>query len=83
MAQEIVLRCDGVGGKPCLRQAKAWRIWPEGAPAAYRIDLCDTHAKPLLAFISNAVPEDLPTKPRQAMTVTKLKTTKATRSLKK
>lgn len=83
MAEEVVLRCDNPGGKPCLRQARAWRIWPEGAPSAYRVDLCDTHAKPLQALIAGAVVETLPTKPRQGMQITKLKTTKATRTLKK
>ena len=83
MAHEVVLRCDNPGGKPCLRQATAWRIWPEGAPSAYRVDLCEVHAKPLLAIISGAISETLPTKPRQAMQITKLKTTKETKALKK
>lgn len=83
MAREVILRCDNPGGKPCLRQAIAWRIWPEGAPSAYRVDLCEVHAKPLRALMEGAEEEPLPTKQRQTLQVTRLKPTKATRALKK
>lgn len=83
MAEQVILRCDNPGGKPCLRQATAWRIWPDGAQSAARVDLCEVHSKPLRALIAGAPSEPLPTKPRQGLQVTRLKTTKATKALKK
>lgn len=67
--------CDGV--------VSSFRVWREGDRTASTVDLCEVHASPILALVAGADAVELPTKPRAAMQITKLRATEATRHLKK
>lgn len=82
MARETVLICDFEHGA-CRKPAKSYRVWADGDRQAWAIDLCEDHARPLLDIAEAGELVDLPTKPRQRLEVTKLKTTPATAHLKK
>lgn len=84
MSKRVVSLCDGKNGsKPCEQPATEYRVWKDGESEAAVLDLCDKHAGPLLNLTEGAAREPLPTKPRRAMQPTQLKTTRATKGLKR
>lgn len=82
MARETVTLCDFEQGA-CRRVADSYRLWRDGDKQASAIDLCEEHARPLLAIFEGTQSVDLPAKPRARMDVTKLVTTPKTAHLKK
>lgn len=84
MAEKMVLTCDNPGGgRPCSRPATRWHLWRDGERRSAQIDLCDAHAKALIALTEHAPSVPLPTKPRAQMELTPLRTTAATAVLKR
>ena len=82
MATQTVWVCD-FGGGTCENPATRYRLWREGDKQSWEVDLCDQHAKPVLAALSLGRVTDLPARQRQRMEVTKLRQTPRTRHLKK
>lgn len=82
MVRRIVTLCD-FGPSGCEGEAFTWKIWREGERQAWSLDLCETHAAPLLDLAGKAERTDLPTKARVRMEPTVLRTTEKTRPLKK
>ena len=78
--KQTIRRCEVQG---CQRSPAQFRIWKAGQDFATRVDLCREHAKPIQDLIKLGEEEELPTKKRMLMEVTKLKTTKRTAALKK
>jgi hypothetical protein len=53
--------CDYVtkGGKPCSREAHSYWVVRDTDPGTrWRLDLCDTHGKPLLELLRKCAVED-------------------------
>lgn len=82
MAKEVITVCD-LRDAACVGEVRGFRLWIEGDRQAAALDLCEHHASPILALTERASTVDLPVKPRVTMQVTKLRTTEATRHLKK
>lgn len=82
MAVTQVRVCDFDDGA-CQRNATCYKVWRDGDRQAWSVDLCEEHAKPLLALVEQAERTDLPTKPRVRLEPTQLRTTDKTRPLKK
>ena len=82
MAKQVITVCD-LKDDSCAGAVNAYRLWREGERQAAALDLCVHHATPLEALMERASTVDLPVKPRVTMHVTKLRTTDATRHLKK
>lgn len=82
MATKTVRVCDFDEGT-CASPVQEYRVWRDGDRQAWMLDLCDEHARPLLAIVEKAVKTDLPTKSRVRMEPTQLRTTDKTRHLKK
>ena len=83
MAEKVMLTCDNPGGKACQKPAVRWHIWRDGEKSAATVDLCDTHARPLIHLVELAPGAPLPTRPRAQMELTTLRTTPATAGLKR
>lgn len=82
MATQTIRVCDFDEGS-CQRNATCYKVWRDGDRQAWTVDLCEEHAAPLLAIVERAERTDLPVKPRVKMEPTPLRTTQATRPLKK
>lgn len=82
MATRLVKICD-LADSSCAEPALGYRVWLEGDKQAVSVDLCSTHAAPLLQVMELGERLDLPTKPRVKMEATQLRTTPATKRLKK
>jgi hypothetical protein len=82
VATKTIRLCD-FPDSPCSKEATSYRLWREGDRHALAIDLCDEHAEPLNRMFAKAEQTDLPVKPRVKMEVTRLRSTPATRPLKK
>lgn len=84
MAQFELRVCDYPSGKTsCGQEAVSFYIWKDGARQAVSVDLCEKHAERLEHIIEVGEPVDVPARPRAKMELTKLRTTPATRKLKK
>jgi hypothetical protein len=85
VAKRYVSVCDAADQDlgPCEGDVQEFRIWVEGERTASALDLCERHAGPIRALMSVAAEVELPSRPRQSMQVTRLRTTDATRHLKK
>ena len=82
MATRTLKICDFDHGA-CTQVATEYRVWRDGDRQAWTLDLCEDHARPLLAIVEGAERTDLPTKTRARMEPTQLRTTDKTRPLKK
>ena len=82
MARREVLVCD-FESEACQGNATCYKVWADGDRQAWSIDLCDTHASPLLGIVERAERVDLPLRPRVKVEPTALTTTDKTRHLKK
>jgi hypothetical protein len=82
MAEHTVRVCD-FAESTCRNYATSYRLWADGERQAWSVDLCEEHAAPLMALVEGAQRVDLPSKPRVKMERTVLKTTAATRPLKR
>lgn len=82
LAKQTILLCD-YGDRTCRQPATSYRLWRDGDRQAWSIDLCETHARPLLELVEHADQVELPTRQRVRMEVTPLKTTAKTLPLKK
>lgn len=82
MVRTTLVLCDFDDGS-CQRPATCYKVWKDGDRQAWTIDLCDDHAKPLLAIVDGAERSDLPAKPRVKLEATTLRTTDQTKHLKK
>ena len=82
MAEATVFYCDFAEGG-CGKVGARYILWRDGDRQAWQVDLCDDHARPLTAIMGSASQVELPSKPRVKMTATRLRTTPATRHLKK
>lgn len=80
--KQVITVCDRQD-TTCDGPVSSFRVWREGERTAFMVDLCEAHASPILALIAGADAVELPTKPRAVMQITKLRTTEATRHLKK
>lgn len=81
MATKTVLVCD-FGPEGCSKEATSYRLFRDGDRQAWRVDLCEDHARPLLEAAKRGELVDLPTKPRVRMEATRLRTTPKTAHLK-
>ena len=82
MVRRMVAECDLADGI-CLGIVKGYRLWAEGDRQACSVDLCEAHARPLVAVFERGELVDLPVKPRVRMEGTKLRPTERTAHLKK
>jgi hypothetical protein len=80
--KQMITVCDRKD-TTCDGEVASFRLWRDGDRSAAAVDLCETHAGPILALIAGADAVELPTKPRAVMQITKLRATEATRHLKK
>jgi hypothetical protein len=80
--KQVITVCDRQD-TTCNGPVSSYRVWREGDRTASTVDLCETHAAPILALIAGADAVELPVKPRAVMQITKLRPTEATRHLKK
>ena len=82
MAKREIRICD-FEDATCAGNATCYKVWSDGDRQAWSIDLCETHASPLLAIVERAERTDLPTKQRVRVEPTELRVTDKTRHLKK
>lgn len=82
MAKREIRICD-FEDATCQGIATCYKVWADGDRQAWSVDLCTTHASPLLAIVERAERVDLPSKPRVKVEPTPLRTTDKTRHLKK
>lgn len=67
----------------CRGNTSAWLLWQPGDGEAIEVVLCEVHAEPLNAMIKIGRSVPLPKQQRAGFEITKLKTTKHTKDLKK
>lgn len=82
MARKMMVLCDFETGT-CTSPATSYALWKVGEAEAFFMDLCDEHAKPLLAMFEPASKGPLPSKPRRRRQVTELVATPRTAHLKR
>lgn len=82
MAKREILVCD-FEDATCEGNATCYKVWADGDRQAWSVDLCSTHASPLLAIVERAERTDLPSKPRVKVEATPLRTTDRTQRFKK
>lgn len=85
MAKQVITVCDmaQVSANACTGTVASFRIWVDGDKIANGVDLCESHAESIRVLQAVASEVELPARPRAAMQVTKLRTTDATKHLKK
>lgn len=67
----------------CSKPGEPVVVWREGEQTGRSIDLCADHWKPLGEALARGTTVELPTKPRQKMDVTPLRTIESTAHLKR
>lgn len=81
MAQKTVLECDR-GNHMCKGDVVSYHVWRDGDVMSTRVDLCGVHDRPVRDLVDVGTEEPVPSKPRVAMEVTRLRPSKATAHLK-